>query len=180
VILLAALAALALAVVPAGCGDDDDEPNEEPERVSRQLLDRAEQSASRSALASARRADDRYLPGPIELRTVCTPPEPAPPPNTPFQMKCHVEGYGTRPGEDTLRYMTYEDWLVPVDAQNRVGEATILGQARLRAYRRRDDRLNCTNRAVRPERCAPLPPGQSLPPTGPQGGAVPQGESVPP
>jgi len=174
-LLLAAIAVtFALALGAAGCGDDgDDKGDTAPKNgVPPQTLIGAERSVERAAVASAERAKDRYLPGRIEMRAVCAPPRPAPLPDTPFQLICHVEGYGSAPERDTPTYMTYEEWLVPVDAEGKAGEATILGQARIRAWRRKDDRLNCTNRKVRPEQCAPAVPGQTTP-------TVPQGEAIP-
>jgi hypothetical protein len=170
-------AAIAVLLAGTGCGDDDDEGDSTtPEPVSTEVLRSAEASAERSAAASAAKAKDRYLPGPIEMRAVCTAPTPAPPPETPFQIKCLVEGFGTPNDADNLSYMTNEDWLVPIDSQGKAGEATLAGQARIRAYRRKDDRLDCTHRKARPEKCAPPLPGQQVapPPT------VPQGESAPP
>jgi hypothetical protein len=176
-LLLAAIAVIiAVASAATGCGDDDDEGSTTQNEVSTEILANAERSAERSAAASAAKAKDRYLPGRLEMRAVCTPPKPAPLPDTPFQLRCLVEGYGTPPDEDTLSYMTNEEWLVPVDAEGKAGEATLLGQARIRAYRRNDDRLNCTNRKARPEKCAPLLPGQAVAPPP----AVPQDENAPP
>jgi hypothetical protein len=163
---------LATALAAAGCGDDDgNSTSTAKNQVSPELLSAAEASAERSAEASAKKASDRYLPGPMEMRAACTGPTPAPPPDTPFQVRCLVEGFGTPPNKDSLSYMTNEDWLVPIDSSGKVGEATIAGPARIRTYRRKDDRLDCTNRKARPEKCAPPLPGQVVtpPPTVPQG-----------
>jgi hypothetical protein len=178
VLLTAAIAVMLASVFAvAGCGDDDEESTDQKNGVSGAILLDGERSAERSALASARKAEDRYLPGPLEMRASCSPPTPAPQPDTPFQLRCLVEGYGTPPGGDALSYMTNEEWLVPVDAEGKVGEATLLGQARIRAYRRKDDSLNCTNHEARAEKCAPPLPGQTAatpPPTVPQGENAPQ------
>jgi hypothetical protein len=179
VLLLAAIAVtLTTALAVAGCGDDDGNSSTTStaqSEVDPDLLNAAEASAERSAEASARKAGDRYLPGRLEMRAACTGPTPAPPPDTPFQVRCLVEGFGTPPNKDSLSYMTNEDWLVPIDSTGKAGEATIAGPARIRTYRRKDDRLNCTNRKARPEKCAPPLPGQAVipPPT------VPQGEGTP-
>jgi hypothetical protein len=168
-LLLAAIAAaLAIVFAAGGCGDDDDSADQNV--VSTEILDQAEDNASKAAVASAQKAEDQYLPGPLEMRTVCSPPQTPPPPDTPYQLQCHVEGFGTPPNKDTRSYMTYEEWLVPVDSQGKVGEPTLQGQARIRAYRRKDNRLNCANHKVRPEKCAPPVPGQEVtpPPTAPQ------------
>jgi hypothetical protein len=174
-LLLAAIAAaLAISFAASGCGDDDDDSPDQNE-VSTEILDQAEDTSSKASLESAQRAEDRYLPGPMEMRAVCSQPTPPPQPDTPYQLRCHVEGFGTPPNADNFAYMTYEDWLVPVDSTGKVGEPTIQGTYRIRTYRRKDNRLNCTNRKARPEKCAPPVPGQEVapPPTAPQGEGAP-------
>jgi hypothetical protein len=160
---LAAVVTMVLAATGCGGSNSSGSSSTTSAVTSEKTLEAAKASAEKSAQKSASRAKDRYLPGPIELRTVCSEPIPPPAPNTAYQLKCHIEGFGTPPGGTGVRFMTSEDWLVPVDAQGGVGEATIDGTARIRAYRRLDDRLNCSNRKVRPEKCTkPAPnPGET-------------------
>jgi hypothetical protein len=163
VMLMFGVLAATVTMALAGCGDDNNDTSSATAVTSEKTLEAAKTSAERAAMKSAQKAKDRYLPGPIELRTVCSEPIPPPQPNTAYQLKCHIEGFGTPPGGTGVRFMTSEDWLVPVDAQGNVGEATIDGTARIRAFRRLDDRLNCTNRKSRPEKCTkPAPnPGET-------------------
>src|SRR4051812_3641638 len=156
VLLLAAFAAmLTMSLLAGGCGSDDNSSSTDENLVNTDILDAAEKNAANAAVESAKKAKDRYLPGRIEARVVCSQPTPPPQPETPYQLKCHVEGFGNPANADHLSYMTFEDWFVPVDSQGKAGEPTLAGQARIRKSRRKDDRLNCTNRKARPEKCAP-------------------------
>ena len=147
---------LAVAIAASGCGDDDDGTSATPKAVAPEIWRPARQRVDRAAVAvrgSGPRTDT--CPGPMVMRTVCSPPTRRRSTETPTSSRATSRASALPPGKDRLTYMTYEDWLVPVDAQGKVGEPTIRGQARIRAYRRKDNRLNCTNRAARPGASAP-------------------------
>jgi hypothetical protein len=174
-----------MVVLGAGCGGSDNSkttttPTASPVTTPR-TIDAAEKATQHAAKKEALKAKDRHLPGPIAIRTICAEPVPPPAPRTPYQLRCHVEAYGTPPHADTLLYMTSEDWNVPVDPQGNVGKATLLGTGRVRAFRRLDDRLNCSGHVTRPEKCVKpspteTPSDQAIPG---QSQALPPGETVP-
>lgn len=155
-VLAVSLIALSVPLL-AGCGSDSGD-SKTSNAVPPEVVQRAEQASTARAKVLATQVKDRYLPGPVVLKVVCIEPDPPPQDNTPYQLKCHIEGFGTPPDNEGVRFMTSEDWTVPVDADGKVGPVSRAGTARIRAYRRLDNKLNCTNRKVRPERCTlPVP-----------------------
>jgi hypothetical protein len=168
------IAALAVALLISGCGDEGGEakpPAEDPEIVTA-VSEKIERAAAREANS----VKDRNLPGKKQFKIVCLPPDEAFRRGIPRDsVLCHVEAF-TTPTKKVPRvvYVWSEDWQVPVQ-DGRLGEPAIVGDYRIKNYLRKDDRLNCSGGETPNERCTGVfgTPTQATPPGG--GPAIPGG-----
>jgi hypothetical protein len=159
-----ACAALGLALVASGCGDDSasssDAPADDPETVTA-VTKKIGVAAGRIANSTP----DRNLPGPYTFKTVCLTPDQARSFGTPREsVQCHIEAF-TTPGKGRKAgaYVWSEDWRVPVQ-DGQLGEPEIVGEYRIRNFLRKDNRLNCSGGKTPQERCTGVyktPPGET-------------------
>jgi hypothetical protein len=146
--------ALLIAVVPAGCGGDEDggsdHPADDPELVS-QAMEKIE----RAAAAAGDRIADRYIPGPKRYEVVCLDPEAARAKGAGADfIQCHVEAFSTRSKKRPESvYIESEDWRVPVEPDGTLGEPLIVDGYRIGDFLRRDNRLGCSVQKAPQERC---------------------------
>jgi hypothetical protein len=155
-------------VLAAGCGSNNGNSNNgnsnsssSSPTISDALKEQAATKSKQAADKVASATPDKNLPGGKRYLAVCAqrgdPNVGDIPPNT---IKCHIEAfykdYRGKPGG----YIWSEDWQVPVQ-NGKLGPAIIMGQYRIQAFLREDNRRNCTGRH-QPRECLPQSVGGVL------------------
>ena len=147
--------ALLTAVVAAGCGGDGDGDKPDSPADDPALVNQASEKIERAAAAAGDRIKDRYIPGPKRYEVVCLTPEMARAKNVgPEFIQCHVESFST-PSRRRPKsvYIESEDWRVPVETDDSVGEPVIVDGYRIGDFLRRDNRLGCSAGKAPQEHC---------------------------
>jgi hypothetical protein len=156
--------ALAL-VVAAGCGGSSNSSNNSSSSssgVSDQLKEEAATKAKAAANRIVQATPDKHLPGKKRYLSVClTRDDPGAGDIPPNIIKCHIEAFYEAYKNIPSGYIWSEDWQVPLQ-NGKTGQATILGQYRIRAFLQEDNRKNCTQRHM-PRECLPQSVGGILP-----------------
>ena len=151
---LAVAPAMALFALGCGGGDDDGGQADHPAN-DEALVQQATEKIERAAEASANPVRDRHIPGPKRMEVVCLNPEEARARNVGEDfIQCHVEAFST-PSKKRPQsvYIESEDWRVPVESDETVGEPLIVDGYRIREFLQKDHRLGCSVGETPQEHC---------------------------